>query len=641
MVPRTASGRSLVAALALAATVIAVPASSGSATPAGGRKALPQSTPSWATADQLVGAASGEVRFDLALGWRDSDALVAFDRSVSDPRSPDYGHYLSARAFRARFSPTSSAVGKVRRFLRAAGLHVDGTSKSRMLIQASGSTGRVERAFRTELRTYHYRGRKLRAPANGVSIPRDLASTVTAVVGLDQTPMQRLARTAPPPAAFVNARPCSHYWGRKFAPGSIQRAYHQAQPWAVCGYDPGQLQGAYGVDGLISGGNDGAGQTVAIVDAFAAPTIVRDVNTYSARHGLPPAQITQTKDPNPCEAGCSTADQQGWYGEETLDLEAAHTMAPGAALGYYAGRDPSNAGLLDILGQAVDDDTASVITNSYGTIGQAESKPSIKAQEQVAQQAIAQGISLLFSSGDGGDERAELGRVSTDYPASSPLVTAVGGTSLGVGPLDNHLFEVGWGSRSTTLTRRKWRPKPPGPFYYGSGGGTSRQFAEPDYQLDVVPNHLATRYGGRARVVPDISMDGDPNTGMLVGETQTFPNGTAKYAEYRIGGTSLSSPLFAGYTALANQAAGHRLGFLNPALYGLTGNGVIRDIRPTRTPLASVVGYFNNGVDSSSGKTILLRTYDRDSSLRTKKGYDNVTGLGTPGNDLIQALAGP
>ncbi|MGH2975648.1 MAG: S53 family peptidase [Solirubrobacterales bacterium] len=628
-------------ALALAATVVAIPASSGSAAPARARKALTGSTPSWATPGRLVGGASGKVRLAVALRWRHAGQLAAFDRSVSDPRSAGYGHYLSAGAFRARFSPSRTAVARVEAYLRGAGLRVDGASKSRMLVHASGSTNLVERAFATELRTYRYRGRKLRAPASGVSVPASLASTVTGVVGLDQTPMRHLTRAAPPPAAFVNARPCSHYWGRKFAPGSVQRAYHQTQPWAVCGYDPSQLQGAYKVDGAIGSGNDGSGQTVGIVDAFAAPTIVQDVNTYSRRHGLPPAQITQTKDPNPCQVGCSRADQQGWYGEETLDLEAVHTMAPGAGLAYYAGRDPSNAGLLDILSRAIDDDTASVITNSYGTIGQAESKPTINAQEQLAQQAIAQGISLMFSSGDGGDERAELGRISTDYPASSPLVTAVGGTSLGVGPLNNHLFEVGWGSASTTLKHGKWRPKPPGSFYYGSGGGTSRLFAEPDYQLSVVPNHLATRYGGRARVVPDISMDGDPNTGMLVGETQTFPNGKAKYGEYRIGGTSLSSPLFAGYTALANQAAGHRLGFLNPALYGLAANSAIRDIRPTRTPLANVVGYFNNGVDSSAGKTILLRTFDRDSSLRTKKGYDNVTGLGSPGSSLIQALAGP
>ncbi len=628
-------------ALALATAVITLPVAIGSTAAARGRKVLADSSPGWATPSRLVGKASGQVRFDVALEWRGSDALSEFDHSVSDPRSPDYGHHLSAQAFRNRFSPATSEVAGVRRFLRNAGLRVEGTSQSRMLVQASGSTRKVERAFRTKLRTYHYRGHKLRAPAGGVSIPGRLAPSVIGIVGLDQTPMRRLVRSAPPPAAFVNARPCSHYWGRKFAPGSIQRAYHQTQPWAVCGYDPSQLQGAYHVDQLINGGTDGGGQTVGLVDAFAAPTIVKDVNTYSKHHGLPPAQITQTKDPKPCEVGCTTADQQGWYGEETLDLEAAHTMAPGAALAYYAGRDPSNAGLLDILGRAVDDDTASVISNSYGTIGQAESKPTIKAQEQIAEEAIAQGISLMFSSGDGGDERAELGRVSADYPASSPLVTAVGGTSLGVGPLDNHLFEVGWGSRSTTLTHGKWRPKPPGPFYYGSGGGTSRLFAEPGYQFGVVPNHLATRYGGRARVLPDISMDGDPNTGMLVGETQTFPNGKAKYGEYRIGGTSLSSPLFAGYTALANQAAGQRLGFLNPALYDLAGDGVIRDIRPTRTPIANVVGYFNNGVNSRGGKSILLRTFDRDSSLRTKKGYDNVTGLGSPGADLIGALAGP
>jgi subtilase family serine protease len=218
----------------------------------------------------------------------------------------------------------------------------------------------------------------------------------------------------------------------------------------------------------------------------------------------------------------------------------------------------------------------------------------------------------------------------------------VGGTSLGVGPLENHLFELGWGTRLTVLGKHGWKPKPPGGFLYGSGGGTSPLFNEPGYQLSVVPRRLATRYGGRSRVVPDISIDGDPNTGMLVGETQTFPGGHTRYGEYRLGGTSLSSPLMAGYMALANQVAGSRLGFINPALYELYGEGVIRDIRPAQTRVAAVVGYFNNGVDSSDGKEIQLRTFDHDSTLRTKPGYDNVTGLGSPaGDSLIEALAGP
>jgi hypothetical protein len=94
--------------------------------------------------------------------------------------------------------------------------------------------------------------------------------------------------------------------------------------------------------------------------------------------------------------------------------------------------------------------------------------------------------------------------------------------------------------------------------------------------------------------------------------------------------------------ALANQDAGSRLGFINPALYELAGDVAVRDIRPARTKVAAVVGFFNNNVNSSNGKVIELRTFDHDSTLRTKPGYDNVTGLGSPaGDNLIEALAGP
>jgi len=136
-------------------------------------------------------------------------------------------------------------------------------------------------------------------------------------------------------------------------------------------------------------------------------------------------------------------------------------------------------------------------------------------------------------------------------------VTAVGGTSLGVSSSDGYLFETGWGTTSSTLTNGAWDPAPPGDHIYGSGGGTSLFYAEPDYQKPVVPKKLAKANGGKpARVVPDVSLVGDPNTGMLIGQTQTFPDGTTKYSEYRLGGTSLSSPLMAGVMALADQQAG-------------------------------------------------------------------------------------
>nr|WP_284289508.1 hypothetical protein [Angustibacter aerolatus] len=133
---------------------------------------------------------------------------------------------------------------------------------------------------------------------------------------------------------------------------------------------------------------------------------------------------------------------------------------------------------------------------------------------------------------------------------------------------NGRVFETGWSTGKALLTSEGWTPHAPGAYQYGGGGGTSRVFKQPGYQQGVVPAAIAQRYakaGGRA--LPDVAALGDPNTGMLVGETQTFPDGTAKYSEYRIGGTSLASPLFAGVMAIADQVAGFSHGFANPALY--------------------------------------------------------------------------
>jgi subtilase family serine protease len=135
-------------------------------------------------------------------------------------------------------------------------------------------------------------------------------------------------------------------------------------------------------------------------------------------------------------------------------------------------------------------------------------------------------------------------------------------------------------------------------------------------------------------------MVGDPNSGMLEGQTQTFPDGTIQYGEYRIGGTSLSSPLFAGLMALADQAAGHPHGFANPALYALAGSGGFRDIVDPATTVAVVRVDYNNSVDASGGLTTSLRTANQTGTLHTIPGYDDVTGLGTPiGATLIQLLS--
>ena len=132
------------------------------------------------------------------------------------------------------------------------------------------------------------------------------------------------------------------------------------------------------------------------------------------------------------------------------------------------------------------------------------------------------------------------------------------------------------------------------------------------------------------RAVPDIAMDGDPNTGMIVGETQVFPDGTY-WDQYRIGGTSLSSPLLAGVVAVANQVHRHPLGFVNPLYYRLLGTSALHDIVAPTSPVAQVRTDYANLLDNSQGKFYRLQTVDvQSSTLHDTPGYDDETGVGTP-----------
>jgi subtilase family serine protease len=591
----------------------------------------------YATKSHELRDARGTVAFSVALRWRHEAQLDRFNAAVADPANPRYAHYLSPARFNGRFAPTTTQVRTVRAWLEGQGLKVTGVSANRMLLDATGNVGQIDRAFGTSLRVYRARGQNVRAAAKPISVPSRLAGTVLSVVGLDESWYSPATDSvAPPGPATRSAGPCSRFWGAKYA-FHKPPAYGSNRPWAVCGYRPRQFQSAYGVRQAIKKGRDGSGQRIAVVDAFESPTLPADLREYSRRHGLEKPRIT-IKRFHGCQTQCDDASQQTWYREQSLDVEAAHTMAPGARIMYIGAADPF-LGLFHAVNWVVEHRTAHVVTNSYGSPDAVVPRAQIVAQEQTAKQAIAEGIGLYFSTGDFGDWKSQVGYVTTQYPASSPHVTAMGGTTTGIGPRGNLRFETAWGLHAATLSGGTWSPTPPGPFSNGGSGGTTRLFAEPGYQKGVVPGRLTTRWGSRGRVLPDISMDGDPTTGMLIGQTQTFPDGSTHYNQYNVGGTSLASPLFAGYMALADQAAGFHHGFVNPALYRLSGGKPIRDVRAVRTNLAQIVNLFNNGVDASDGITTKLATGDMDSSLKATKGYDNATGLGSPrGRQLIRAL---
>jgi len=491
---------------------------------------------------------------------------------------------------------------------------------------------------------YRVNGLTIRSPSSDLSIPSNLASVVSGIMGLDDSAQfvstNHVVGDAPPPPAFVSAQPCSIYWAEKQAVGFADPYGNSALPYAPCGYTPQQIKGAYG---LSTHPFDGAGQTVAIIDAYAAPTILKDVNQWSINRGLPKmsqSQLVQVVAPGTYhhpEKGLKQ-DPQGWYGEETLDVEAVHGMAPATRI-VFVGAPNSFQDLDAALNHVVDQRLAKIVTNSYGFPTEVLPRGYIKPYEDTILQGAIEGIGIYFSSGDNSDESQVVGYSTTDWPASSPYVTAVGGTSLAIGPTNNYLFETSWGTTTSSWNGTAWSTAPPGSWLYGSGGGVSRLFKEPFYQVGVVQNSVFQTQGRIGRAVPDISALGDPNTGYLIGETQTFPDGTVRYSEYRIGGTSLSSPLIAGIMALADQAAGHPHGFANPLFYSLAGSSAYTDIVSPTSTVAVVRANYSNSVDASSGVVYRLRTMDQTLSLKTTPGYDDVTGLGTPASSFLTALA--
>ena len=629
------------------------------------RSTLKGSKPSWATPQNYVSAAnaSDQLGFRVYLDWNNASGAEALARAVSDPKSKSYRHYLTPAQFRQQFAPTSDQVAQVKSWLTSQGFTLVYTPANNHYVSAKGTVGQAQAAFGASFGMYKVSGMTLRSPAADVSIPSSLAGMVIGVIGLDQSyafihPNIAVDGNAPPSAGFRNAPPLSTYWAQYLtgvavppytpppaAPGySFPTGFTDLSnvlpsvPWSEKGHTPTQIQGTYGFDNSVY---DGTGQTVAIIDAFASPTILQDVNQWSINRGLPP--FSQSCGGKPCTSGGATftqfvapgtynvgedphMDPQGWYGEETLDVESVHGMAPNANIVYVG--SPNSVQDMDVaMNYVVDNHLAQIVSNSYGFLGENVPAGFIISFEPTLIQAAVEGIGVYFSSGDNGDETATLGYASPDWPAVSPWVTAVGGTSLGVTLANKRAVETGWDTDTYNCNKTSLVCLDQG-FLYGSGGGESQIFAKPSYQ---------TTYGGNlagftGRGVPDVAAVGDPNTGYLVGQTQTFPTtckgpGGAFYDEYRVGGTSLSCPLVAGIMALSDQKSGVH-GFANPFFYGLPASSFY-DVLSVKTAVAR--RNFVNSVDDCNGTVDRLRTFDDQTNSPTQHtvaGWDNVTGLG-------------
>jgi subtilase family serine protease len=482
------------------------------------RMVLKGSAPAWANSSNFAGLAdpAGNSGFRVYLGWNNSSAAASFASAVSDPNSPSYGKYLTPAQFRLQFAPSQAQVNAVQSWLRSQGFTIDYTPTNNHYVAAEGTVAQVEAAFGTQLAVFNVGGQTVRSPFGDVSIPTSLSDIVTGVIGLDDSAIfvhsDHVADTdAPPSAGFRNAPPLSAFWAELLSPYGFPAGFNSVPlptaPWTIKGHTPDQIKGAYGISGY-----DGAGQTVAIIDAYASPTILDDANEWSRRRGLPtmnPSQLVQVVPPGVYNRPQNRKqDPQGWYGEETLDVEAVHGMAPAAKIVFVGA--PNNYQDLDAaMNHVVDQHLAQIVTNSYGFPTELLPPGYVLPFEDTLIQAAAEGIGVYFSSGDNGDETSLFGFATADWPASSPWVTAVGGTSLGVTASNTRAIETGWGTSTYSCSQTSLACSRTG-WLYGSGGGVSRIFAEPSYQTAAGLNLTG-------RGVPDVAALGDPQTGLLVG----------------------------------------------------------------------------------------------------------------------------
>ena len=657
-----------VSALAVGTSATALASgSSGRADLAGSLSpALQHSTPEGAV------PASNQVSFDLVLSLQNAAGAQALEAAVSTPGSAAFHQYLTDAQWEAQYSPSASAVATAESWLTSEGFSVGAVPADHLFIPAAGSAAQVESAFGTTLGYYKVNGNEVQLANSTLSIPSSLSGVVSGVEGVNQS-IATTGQEPAPPAGFRNPQPCSSYFGQKTDTadnGSLYTPYTSPLPYDICGYTPSQLRSAYG----LSAGNSGAGVAVAIVDAYDSPTLFTDTHHYFALND-PSIPLSSSQFINDQPA---TVDDQtqcgggGWYDEQALDVEAVHSMAPKAGIVFVGAQDCFNNSLITAMNTAITSG-ASVVTDSWGdTLGDLLDDAATKtAFDDTFLLAGGTGVSVLFSSGDSGDNFAISGLTAPDYPVSSPFVTGVGGTTLEIGNTGQRLAEYGWSTAKQVLcspptsTNCGSATVPTGSlaFNAGGGGGTSYYYTEPSYQAPVVPSALALRnqalFGPTPlRVVPDISMDADAQSGMLIGLTQVFPNGTY-YAQFKEGGTSLASPLLAGVVADADQAAGASLGFLNPVLYKAytkyptAFNDIVGPSSPDSTAVTRVD--YANTVNASTGYIVSLRVIDyeglesycdgtgncasREVTLTTGPGYDSLTGLGSAGPTFIARLS--
>ena len=468
---------------------------------------------------------SDVMRVNVGLAVHNSVQLDAVIVEASTPGSPSYGQYLTRAEYKAVYAPSDQEVQAVRDWQANKGLTVLSTSPENLLISVEGTTQQLRAAFGVRINDYTAGGRSFYSNDRDPVVPANL--NINWITGLNN--YFTLQASSTPTTDNVRAG----------------------------GYVPSDFGTAYD----MPAGIDGTGQTIGFTLWFA-PLQQSDLTAYATNTGSTPLVIGQAGangiDFIPVNG--SSTDQSAWI-ETAMDVEVAHGVTPGSHLKYWLGHTNSFADLEAAVNDAANDSSVHIVSNSWGAAADM-SDPNLETSFQYADSV---GTTFYFSSGDSG--------AGPNYPATSPYVVAVGGTTLNTNAGYTYSSETAW---------------------TGSGGFCTTHFPRPVWQTGV----SAATCSGRAE--PDVAADADPQSGAYV-----YVGGAA----HQVGGTSLATPLWAGMSVIWNRILGDTgrpaLGFDAPLLYSLANNP------------ASYARDFHDVTSGSNGYS-------------AGTGWDQVTGWGSP-----------
>ncbi|MFC3909317.1 protease pro-enzyme activation domain-containing protein [Legionella dresdenensis] len=583
-----------------------------------------------------------EITFTVWLKLRNKKQLDQFVNELYDPHSANYQKFLTKEEYEANYAPAAKAAHEVENYFIARGMT---TRRVNTRIQVTAKASQIEQVLQLKLNNYSYNNKPVYGNVSEPKIDPAIAQYIAGISNLSNIPYAhpKLFKQPWKPQGNKQVEALNLVWD-SFTPQAIPTTT------SLQGMTGSNIRTAYNLAGVtpVNGQPvDGTGQTIVIIDGCTTVTptdIMNDANIYNTANSLPQLDssnfIVVDYQGQPYIPGACSGS--GWDGEIALDIQASHTTAPGANIVLVVTDDVDNTQVATTIDTIINNQftiggfsNAYVVSNSWDNDFDLNNEP----LDATLQTAAAMGLSLNFAAGDCGDQTynsswtcSSFGVTpSIQYPVSSAYVTAVAGTSLFVDANHNYAFESGWGNY------RNGHP------YSGSMGGISNWRAFPAWQAPI-SNFVAGGYGivgNTNRAIPDIAMDADYYTGLVIYQGGSF---------YQTGGASQSTPLFSGVLTLVNQArnllnngvprpiglaapyfytfnnqlnTSRALNLITPPHQIISGATPVDNPPPGKTPPDSA---FNLRV----GADIITFNWDGELSIIENQFWNDVVGVGSP-----------